>query len=622
MIRVIVFLLVVVAAAMGFAWLADRPGTLVINWEGREVQTTVFHAIVLLGIVLVAAVVIWSILRGVWQLPAGVGSFFNRRREKRGLEALSSGLVAIGSGDKSLATRYAVQARKSLPNEPLTHILRAQAAQFSGDRATARRIFEAMLASPDTEPLGLRGLFLEAEREGETEAARQFAERALRLNPKVPWPIHALFDLQCKDRDWDAAVETLAVARKNGHIEKAPADRKRAVLLTAQAQAREESDPENAMKLAEEAHGLAPDLIPAAAIAGRLVAARGSVQKATKILQKSWRKGPHPDVAMAYAYARTGDSPRDRLTRVQQLAALSPHSVESHIAVAEAAIDARDFSAARDALEPLVDTDRQTQRVCTTMARIEGEDAGGNAGAVREWLARAVNAPRDAAWVADGVVADEWAPVSPVTGDLDAFSWTVPADTATSRGDAILHEKIEELVALGAPSAATVAAASAFGGSPNARSTDAEDATPVVDITPVSTTTRSVDAPAPAPSVDVLDATDATPPKPAHMNGSHPASTVASSQSSPEAAEPDANQRKYDEAREKAARQRVVASTTAPVVSSAAAPGVPTSTTAAASVAAAAARKAASAVQSNTTKSPSSAESNDKRDADSFIKAD
>ena len=42
-----------------------------------------------------------------------------------------------------------------------------------------------MLASPDTEQLGLRGLFLEAEREGEQEAARQFAERALQAQPQA-----------------------------------------------------------------------------------------------------------------------------------------------------------------------------------------------------------------------------------------------------------------------------------------------------------------------------------------------------------------------------------------------------------------------------------------------------
>ena len=62
--------------------------------------------------------------------------------------------------------------RKSSSHEPLTHLLRAQAAQLNGDASTARRIFEAMLASPDTAQLGLRGLFLEAKREGETEAAR------------------------------------------------------------------------------------------------------------------------------------------------------------------------------------------------------------------------------------------------------------------------------------------------------------------------------------------------------------------------------------------------------------------------------------------------------------------
>ena len=94
-------------------------------------------------------------------------------------------MIALGAGDKSAAMRAAIQARKSLPNEPLTHLLRAQAAQLTGDRTTARRIFEAMLASPDTEQLGLRGLFLEAQRERETEAARHFAERAVALNPEA-----------------------------------------------------------------------------------------------------------------------------------------------------------------------------------------------------------------------------------------------------------------------------------------------------------------------------------------------------------------------------------------------------------------------------------------------------
>ena len=80
------------------------------------------------------------------------------------------------------------------------------------------------------------------------------------------------------------------------------------------------------------------------------------------------------------------------------------------------------------------------------MARIEGEQHG-HAGRVREWLARAVNAPRDPAWTADGVVSDRWAPVSPVTGALDAFRWRVPVE---EQGGALLAAKVEALAGLGA----------------------------------------------------------------------------------------------------------------------------------------------------------------------------
>lgn len=447
MLRLIAFLIAIALIAAGLAWLADRPGELVVQWQGYQIETSVFRAIVLLVAFVALALLGWSILRNLWYSPAAVGTVLSKRRQKLGIDALSSGMIALGAGDKAAAMRAAIQARKSLPNEPLTHLLRAQAAQLTGDRTTARRIFEAMLASPDTEQLGLRGLFLEAQREHETEAARHFAERAVALNPKLPWAVDALFDLQCREGDWPGALETVAVARKNGHIERAQAERRRAVLLTAQAQAAEEGDPERALTLAIEAHGLAPDLVPAAAIAGRLLASRGNTPRAAKILQRTWSRAPHPDLATAYAYARIGDSPRDRLDRVRQLAALSPNSLEGPVAVATAAIEARQFDEARAALEPLIPS-RMTQRVATLMARIEGEQ-NADKGRVREWLARAVNAPRDPAWTADGYVAERWMPVSPVSGVLDAFQWRVPVEAVEKSEGDVLASQLEELVALG-----------------------------------------------------------------------------------------------------------------------------------------------------------------------------
>ena len=487
MLRLIGFLLAVAVVATGLAWLADRPGELVVEWQGYHIETSVFRAIVILFTAFVAGLVVWSLFRHAWNSPAAVGGHLAKRRQKIGLDALSSGMIALGAGDRAAAMRSAIQARKSLPNEPLTHLLRAQAAQLTGDRTTARRIFEAMLATPDTEQLGLRGLYLEAQREGETEAARHFTERAVKLNPKLAWAVDALFDLQCRQSDWSGALETLAIARKNSHIERQSADRRRAVLLTAQAQSAEENDPERALNLALEAHGLAPDFVPAAAIGGRLLASRGNTPRAAKILQKTWTRSPHPDLATAYAYARIGDSPRDRLDRVKQLAALSPNSLEGPIAEATTAIEARQYDAARAALEPLLGS-RMTQRVATLMARIEGEQHG-DKGRVREWLARAVNAPRDPAWTADGVVADQWAPISPVTGALDAFQWRVPVESV-DRGDGeMLAAKLEELVALGGPQ----------GGGPADEAVAAkktvDDAT-TIEVVPITEPVRKADAPA------------------------------------------------------------------------------------------------------------------------------
>ena len=106
MTRIVAFLIVILAVASGLHWLADRPGTLVVEWQGYAAETSVFRAFVILVLANGAAMLAWSALRALWSTPAAVGRIFNRRRQERGLEALSSGMIAIGAGDGALAIRY------------------------------------------------------------------------------------------------------------------------------------------------------------------------------------------------------------------------------------------------------------------------------------------------------------------------------------------------------------------------------------------------------------------------------------------------------------------------------------------------------------------------------------
>lgn len=426
MLRLLIFLLLVTALALGITQYLEHPGQITIAWLGYEIETSVlFAALALLALVVLLAL-LWSAMRYLLTRPAAVSRYLSDRREEQGLEALTKGLIAVGAGDRDRAQAYAAQARKRLPNEPLTGLLRAQAAQLAGDREEARRVFEAMAQKPQTELLGLRGLFLEARREQELDVARQFAERAVARNPELSWSVDALFELQTRAGDWEGALKTLEVARSHKQLDRSTADRRRAVLLTAQAQALEDGDADRALAMAQEAHKLAPGLVPAAALAGRLLVAKGSISRAGRLILGAWKEAPHPDLALAYAYLRPGDSPRDRLKRVTSLAEATPGEPEGLIAVATAAVEAHEWEAARAALAPLI-TGRPPARVCTLMARIEAGEMG-DQGRVREWLARAVRAPRDPVWTADGYVSAEWAPVSPLTGRLDAFEWKVPVE--------------------------------------------------------------------------------------------------------------------------------------------------------------------------------------------------
>jgi HemY protein len=434
MVRILLFILGVMATALGLAWLANRPGTVTIDWLGYQVETSALVGVLAIAALVLVLLLVWALLRFLLTRPAALVAHMKERRRRQGLDALSRGLIAIGVGDRGLATRYATVAGRYLPNEPLTALLRAQAAQLKGDREAARRVFETMLDQPETELLGLRGLFLEARRRNDTDTARALVEQAVGRDPELGWSVNALFDLQARAGDWAGALNTLAIARRHGHVEPDVAVRRRAVLLAAEAREVETSDPGKALALATEALRLAPSLVPAAEFAGRLLASKGETRQASRLIARTWKLAPHPDLALVYAFAKSGEAPRERLKRVKYLASWNASDIEGPIAIAVAAIEAHDWQEARAALAPYLD-DRPPARVCALMARIESGE--GDRGREREWLARAVRAPRDRAWIADGYISDRWLPASPVTGAVDAFEWKAPVD-AIGRGDTTL----------------------------------------------------------------------------------------------------------------------------------------------------------------------------------------
>ncbi len=149
-----------------------------------------------------------------------------------------------------------------------------------------------MASRADTKALGLHGLFVEAQRRGDLASARAFAEEAARTSPSLGWAGKAVLEFRCATGDWAGALALLESNKRA--LDKEIYRRQRAVMLTARALAAEETDRDNAKAFALEAAKLAPTLVPAAALAGRMLAEGGELRKATRILDKAWRANPHP----------------------------------------------------------------------------------------------------------------------------------------------------------------------------------------------------------------------------------------------------------------------------------------------------------------------------------------
>src|SRR3954471_9257163 len=99
MLRIVLFLVLIALAAAGATWIADQPGDVVLTWGGWRAAPSLPVFVLLLGLVIVAAVIGWSMRRGLCRMPHRLRRHHHDKRQARGRHAITHGLLAIGQGD-------------------------------------------------------------------------------------------------------------------------------------------------------------------------------------------------------------------------------------------------------------------------------------------------------------------------------------------------------------------------------------------------------------------------------------------------------------------------------------------------------------------------------------------
>ncbi|MFW5679241.1 MAG: heme biosynthesis protein HemY [Pseudomonadota bacterium] len=435
MFRLIGFFIVTGALMFGATWLFDNDhGTPVtIEWyDGTVLQPPLPFAVLLLLGLIVLGVVLFELLRILFGYPA---RWFAKRRvdrRLRGFDVVSKGLIAAAAGDFTEAKELRKDAERYLGDRaPATLLLAAQTAEAEGNHEVAQIKYRQMLKRPETRLLGLRGLMSDAMASGDEDAALDLARQAFAQRPYTEWVVSTLFELLTRKALWSEAFRRVDDLKLNKVVEPEEAQRLRGVLKMLMAQDMEkEGDEAEAMKAALDAtrryRGFAPAAVYASALAHKL----DRPKVAREVLEESWARQPHPEVAQAYAALVPNENAESRLARFERLAQRNPtHRTTLKTLIELALADGQVDRALRYAAQ----VPGSSPTAGTLQAAIEAYRAKDPASPkIGELEALAAQAPAEEAWVCEktGQVVDAWSPYGP-TGAFDTLRWQSPPRIAT-----------------------------------------------------------------------------------------------------------------------------------------------------------------------------------------------
>lgn len=396
--RTLLFLSLLAIFLLTSLWFAENDGSIVIEWMGYNIQTSVAVAVLFFITTLIICTLFLQVILWIKSAPGRYKKALKERRLNNGLMALTQGFAAIAAGDTKQALTLAKKASHNLNNIPITKLLSAQTAQLEGNRELAKVHYTSMLDDKETEIIAIKGLLIEAKQDNDLPKALFLAEKAYGLKPNTDWVILILIDLYKKLGKWNKAEEITKKALKYKLISNDAATR--SLGLFAFAEYEEKLILENNSSndhLIKKAYKLVPDLIPISTAYAKMLTRTGKTRKAVKILENQWRVTPHPYIAAAYMDIYAPETHEIRLEKAERLFQLSGEHQEGHAIFASVALDAGQTGIARKHLMAALSYG-ETRSICLMMADLETIEKA-NYSSVHHWRERAIFANNLAIWV-------------------------------------------------------------------------------------------------------------------------------------------------------------------------------------------------------------------------------
>lgn len=413
----------------GIVWLAERPGSVTIEWMEYTINLHFgFFIVILIGMMLLA-MMIFGLIKMAVDLPDKYKEYTARKRQEKGYRALTLGLTAVAAGDAKISAYQAYRARKFLPeDEGLPVLLEAQAARLQGREKDAQEGFAKLVMNKDTAFMGVRGLLQSAMDNKDFGRATNLAERALALNPKQPWIMKVLYDLHIKNHNWSAARPMLAKLERQGIIPAHKALAHKIAMLIDEAD--NEKNSAAKQKHIKEALKLDPNFIPAVERSADIYIKEGKQGTAETLIKKVWKDSPHPVLVPLWTQAmpdKTAEKPSEKLKWYDKLLDINSDCPALYLEAAQAAMEEGLWGEAKSYIE---DSENIATTTKTYYAKAKlAELSGAPAEEAAKLRVTATEQPPEQGWVCQesGLVYPRWVAIAEPHGAFNSIIWGTPS---------------------------------------------------------------------------------------------------------------------------------------------------------------------------------------------------
>lgn len=431
--RALIFLIKISLMAALAVWVADRPGTVQIDWLSYHLKMNLGLFLLSILAFTLLSIFIYNILRTFITLPASLKRYKQIKYREKGYKSLTLGLSAVAAGERRDALKFARQTGKYLPGDTgLPLLLKAQAERLDGREDDARKSFALMLENKDAAFLGLRGLLQAALDRGEYIKALNLARTALDSHPKQRWILKTVYELEIRALDWEAARSTLKKLKKAKALPRARAKYDEAALLIAEGEAQREAGfVVKALQNLKAAHKTAPDFVPAALKLAQQYRRENNRRAAVRVIEKTWKLNPHPILTQLWEDLITPSKKNNKTARLkwfEKLITMNPESTEGYIANARETLAQQLWGKTREHLNRAAEI-RPSKEIFKLKTELE-KRSGAPSEEVQHAMQKTESAPPDKAWICreTGQIypAWHWAP----EGMFNTLEWRTPQNEA------------------------------------------------------------------------------------------------------------------------------------------------------------------------------------------------